>query len=212
MDIPFKILIVEDHPLTRMGIKLSINRNFPNCEIVGETKSNKEALDFLPKCPDLDLVILDITLTDGSSLPTAKFLKQTMPTTKLLVCSMSSSRSDIIKFVELGADGFISKFSNESELAEAIPAVLNNETYYGKEITNIINSVSNADSPVCLTEREIEIIQMCANGKRVKVIAQELGISKRTVESHKSNIFNKLGVKNTTEVVKYAIEKGIVSL
>lgn len=212
MEDSFRILVVEDHPLTRLGFKLGISRNFPSSEIVGEMESVAVTLDFLQQNPAVDLMLLDITLTDGSSLPVAKFVKQSMPKTKILVCSMNSSYTDIIKFVELGVDGFISKFSDEAELTEAMSAVLNNEKYLGKDISDIIDIVGNANLRSDFTTREIEIIQLCAKGKRVKVIAEELGVSKRTIEAHKSNIFNKLGLKNTAEVVKYALENGIIRL
>lgn len=212
MEDSFRILVVEDHPLTRLGFKLGISRNFPSSEIVGEMESVAVTLDFLQQNPAVDLMLLDITLTDGSSLPVAKFVKQSMPKTKILVCSMNSSYTDIIKFAELGVDGFISKFSDEAELTEAMSAVLNNEKYLGKDISDIIDIVGNANLRSDFTTREIEIIQLCAKGKRVKVIAEELGVSKRTIEAHKSNIFKKLGLKNTAEVVKYALENGIIRL
>ncbi|MCQ2277291.1 MAG: response regulator transcription factor [Bacteroidales bacterium] len=212
MDKILKILIVEDHPLTRMGIKLSVSRNFPSCEIVGEKESVKDTLFFLHENPTLDLVLLDITLTDGSSMPIAQYIKQNMPQTKILVCSMNSSYMDIVGFVELGVDGFISKFSDESVFASAITTVIDNESFFGKDISQIIAAVGNANNDLNFTERERQIIQLCAAGKRVKAIAEELKISKRTVEAHKANIFNKSGLKSTAEIVKYALEKGIITL
>lgn len=212
MDKILKILLVEDHPLTRMGIKLSISRNIPSCEIIGEKDSVKDTLDFLKENPAFDLVLLDITLTDGSSMPIAQYIKQNMPQTKILVCSMNSSYMDIIGYMELGVEGFISKFSDESVLASAITTILDNESFFGKDIAQIIAAMGNTNNHLNFTEREQQIIQLCAAGKRVKAIAEELNISKRTVEAHKANIFNKLGLKSTAEVVKYALERGIINL
>lgn len=207
-----KILIVEDHVLTRMGTKAALNSSSKNCQIVAEAGSVKEAKDFLKSLPNIDLILLDLILPDGNGIEVVQFLRSRNMDNKVLIISADTDKKNILQLIQLGINGFISKFADISTLEYAIESIINGNDYYGKDISEIIHAVTIAKSPEedLFTARELEIIRLCAQGLSVKMIADELNIGTRTVENHKNNIFKKMGFNSTGELIYFAFEKGIV--
>mgnify|MGYP001668159659 CR=1 FL=1 len=213
MDYPIRLFIVEDHPLVRIGLKMTLSQSDGRFEVVGEAGSKAE---FFKKLPDVkaDVVILDIILPDGTGVEIAKTLKASRPQLKILVLSAETDEETIVKLVDIGIDGFVVKNISTEDLYTAIEYVANGAEYYGREISKIIRDLSVAKNTPheMFTEREMEILSLCAQGCPAKEIAVKLNISKDTVNTHKYNIFKKLGINNSVELVRYAIRHGIISL
>ncbi len=205
------ILLVEDQVLTRMGMTMALNRN-SECLIVAEASSVHEAKQQLKQNQDLDLVLLDLMLPDGNGIEVVRFLKQRGSDIKVLVISADNNQETILQLVELGIDGFISKYADIPTLATAIHSVYNGIEYFGKDIAEIIQAVSTAKGPSeeVFTGRELDIVRLCAKGLSVKQIAEDLCISTRTVETHKNNIFKKLGFNSTSELIRWVFDHGVV--
>jgi len=141
-----------------------------------------------------------------------QFLKNRGSEVRVLVISADTNQETIMHLVDLGIDGFISKYADIPTLVDAIHSVDSGIEYFGKDISEIIHAVSTAKAPVdgLFTERELDIVRLCAKGQSVKQIAETLSISSRTVETHKNNIFKKLGFNSTSELMNWVFEHGIV--
>lgn len=213
MDYPVKLFIVEDHPLVRVGLKMALSQSDGRFVVVGESGSKAGFFKQLPEI-DADVVILDIILPDGTGIEIAESLKQSHPDIKILVLSAETGEDTIASLVEIGIDGFVGKNISSEELYTAIEYVADGAEYFGREISKIIREISIAKNAPDdkFTDRETEIISLCSQGYVVKEIADRLNISIDTVNTHKYNIFKKLGINNSVELVRYAIKHGIISL
>jgi len=208
---PTRILLVEDQLLTRMGMGMALNKK-RGCKIVAEAATVEEAKQLLKQPSDYDVVLLDLMLPDGNGAELVQFLKNRGSEVRVLVISADTNQETIMHLVDLGIDGFISKYADIPTLVDAIHSVDSGIEYFGKDISEIIHAVSTAKAPVdgLFTERELDIVRLCAKGQSVKQIAETLSISSRTVETHKNNIFKKLGFNSTSELMNWVFEHGIV--
>ncbi len=208
---PTRILLVEDQLLTRMGMGMALNKK-RGCKIVAEAATVEEAKQLLKQPSDYDVVLLDLMLPDGNGAELVQFLKNRGSEVRVLVISADTNKETIMHLVDLGIDGFISKYADIPTLVDAIHSVDSGIEYFGKDISEIIHAVSTAKAPVdgLFTERELDIVRLCAKGQSVKQIAETLSISSRTVETHKNNIFKKLGFNSTSELMNWVFEHGIV--
>jgi DNA-binding NarL/FixJ family response regulator len=212
-----QVIIVDDHPLFRNGLKAGLKDDYPDICIAGEADCG-EALFRLPALKTADLVLLDIILPDINGVEVAHRLRRDYPAVKILAVSAENSAETVKSMLEAGIDGFISKRQSDvDELAEAIRTVMSGLEYFGRDISAIIYDVFVAKKKTTtvtpeFTEREKEIILACRDGLLCKEIANRLGISTHTVNAHKNNIFSKLGINNTMEMVQYALKKGIIRI
>ncbi len=182
------ILMVEDHPLYRVGLRMALSYSGLDCVIKAEAENVSQALEVLKQQPnEIDLILLDYFLPDGTGMDVLKAAKQMLP--------------NIL-------NGFVSKDVTPQGLATVITSVFAGKDYFGHDSEEL--SSEGAQKSESLTQRELDIIRLCALGKTSKEIADELFISARTVESHKNKIFNKLGCDSTTEMVNYAFLNGLV--
>ncbi len=206
------IMIVEDHILTRMGTIMAINTNSEHYKVVSEAGSVKEAIAILKSGQPIDLILLDLMLPDGRGREVVKYLHTYENSVKVLVLSADNDKNNILQLLQIGIDGFVSKFVDIPTLLLAIESVCNGIEFYGKDIAEIIHAVTTANPKTIetFTSRERKIIHLCAEGLTAKKIANKLNISVRTVENHKNNIFKKMGFKNTSELIHYAYEHGII--
>lgn len=206
------ILLVEDHQLTRLGIKMVLGCYQDDFKIIAEADTVQKAKDIVSSSLPIDLILLDIGLPDGTGTEVAQYAQLRRPDIKILVISMEAEAEVILKVLKLGATGFISKYSSPEIMVDAIRSVADGVSYLGRDIAQIINAVKVAKSceDKVFTGRELDIVRLCAQGYSAKQIATELNISMRTVETHKNNIFKKMGFGATTELVHYALENGIV--
>ncbi len=213
-----KIILVDDHSLVRDGIK-SILQTEENIEIVGEASNFDELQVFLQnkKC---DMVVLDISLPDISGIKICSILREEHPEINVLILSMYINEEFIFNALQAGAKGYLPKNTNKRELLNAVRAINNGEEYFSNEISEIIlksyvNKVQNkkdvSDSSE-LSKREKEVLVLFAEGLSNTEISDKLYISVRTVESHKNHIMQKLQLKNTVDLIKYAIKNKYVDL
>jgi len=210
-----RIIIVDDHKLTRMTLSLAFGSNFSDIEVVGEADSGEALFDMLPTTP-ADLILLDIMLPGMGGIETARRLRSEYPDIKILAISADSSSEKLEAILEVGIQGFVSKeYGDVNELAEAIRTVMNGMEYFGRDAASLIYDVYVAKKKTTkatpdFSPREREIITLCGEGLICKEIAARLQISPNTVITHKERIFRKLGINNTMEMVKYALKKGII--
>ena len=212
-----KIIVVDDHNLFRMMLKATFQSAYPDICVADEAENGEELFRILASTP-ADLVLLDINLPDIWGVDVARRLRRDYPAVKILAVSAESTSETIQAMLEAGIDGFISKQQGDAnELAQAIRAVVGGEEYYGRDISTIMFDVYVAKKKTSVvtgefTEREREIILLCRDGLIGKEIADRLGIAVNTVNNHKKNIFSKLGINNTMEMVQYALKKGIIRI
>jgi two-component system response regulator NreC len=211
------IIIVDDHNFFRMMLKTTLQSSCPDIVVTGEAASGGELFRLLPHTK-ADLIVLDINLPDIWGVEATRRLRSEYPALKIIAVSGETSSETIQNMIEAGIDGFISKqYSGINELADAIHSVMNGVEYFGRDISSIIFDVYVAKKKTSavtaeFTDREREIILLCRDGLLCKEIADRLNISVYTVNSHKRNIFQKLGINSTIEMVQYALKKGIIRI
>lgn len=214
MDSPISIILVDDHMLFRMGLRSAFERATTRIKIVGEASSSDELFALLPNVR-ADLILLDIVLPDVSGIEIARRLRRERPEMKILMLSAESDRQTIMQLMEVGIDGFVSKGVDVDELQRAVEYVACGAEYFGRDIARIIHCLKvarkNIDETV-FTPREAEIISLCVKGFQAKEIADTLGVSIGTVNTHKNNIYKKLGINNSIELVSYALKNGIIKI
>ena len=213
MEERIRIMLVDDHPLYRKGTAMALQQMNPWLDIVAEAGSLKEAKAKVDETELLDLVLLDLNLPDGNGAELLMYLKNTRPEVKVLVISVDLNPKHIVALIDEGINGFISKDVQAEELNEAINAVMLGMGYYGKIIMTLVDEVATAadeDISKMLTPRELEVMELCAQGMSAQEIAEKLCLSRRTIEGHKSHIFEKMGFKNIGELINYAFSHGIL--
>jgi DNA-binding NarL/FixJ family response regulator len=214
------VLLVDDHKIIRDGIK-SLLEGVENIKIIGEASNGVEAIEFFKKQP-ADMVIMDIRMPEMSGIETTQYLTQTYPNVKVLALTMHDEEAFIYKMLNAGASGYLLKNVGKEEFVTAIQKVYKGDNYFSldlatKMITNmVLTKSSDTSSEVIeneelqLTKREIEVIKLIAEGLTSQEIADKLFISPRTVDTHRRNLLQKLNVKNTAELIKFAIKHHIV--
>ncbi len=211
-----KIILVDDHQMFRDGVK-SVLADEENIEIIGEVGAAKDLYDLL-KSNTPDLIITDISMPDISGIEIAHYVSENYPEIKILILSMHSNEEFISKALSVGANGYLPKDTSMSELLEAIHVIYKGDNYFNKNISDtILKSIINKSKQEnaeqnALTKREKEVIKLVVDGLTNKEIADKLFISIRTVDSHKNNIMQKLNLKSSVELVKYAIKNNLAKL
>ena len=203
-----KVIIVDDHDLFRLGVRTAIEVRHPDIAVVGEAKSGAELFNLL-RTTAVDILLLDIVLPDMNGIDIARRVKSEHPKIKILIISAESTAENVEEILDIGVDGFISKLnSNPDVLADALRSVVQGFDYYGKDISTIISRIYIAKKKTTkvgpeFTEQEKQIINCCHEGLSGKQIADRLHIAYKTMEWHKTNIFRKLGINSTIELMKY---------
>ncbi len=212
-----KIFLVDDHQIVIDGISSYLLGN-PDFELIASAGSANELFDKLPKHQP-DILLLDCKLPGLQGTHIAKIIAQKYPQIKIVFLSANTDKLSLEKAVKAGGVGYLSKDITEEEFFTALKQIKKGKSYYSRGIqqavfdsyTDKLNvDPENIITP--LTEREIEVIKLFVEGFSYKEIADRLSISTRTVESHKKNILEKLELKNTVDLVKYAIRNGITTL
>lgn len=215
-----KIILVEDHQIVRDGIKALLT-DIDNIEIVGEAADHTELYERLGRqIPDV--IIMDISLPGMSGIELTRQLAETHPSVKVLMLSMYTSEDFIFNSLKSGARGYLPKNTTRRELVDAIEAITRGEEYFSDSISSIIlksyiTKAKSTDQQVekteeKLTNREIEILKLFASSLSNQEIADKLFISVRTVESHKNHIMQKLELKSTVDLIKFAIRNKLVDI
>ncbi len=208
------IVIADDHKVVRDGLK-SLLSNIQDFVIEGEVENGEQLLEFYEqKSPDIALI--DITMPVMNGLEALKILSQSNSTMKGIILSMHEDPDYIIKAVQNGAKGYLLKNTDEKELELAIRTVADGGKYFNSSVSKImIENISTAkalqmNSEIMISVRETEILKLVAEGLSNKLIADRLKISSRTVETHRLNLLRKMHVNNTAELVKKAMDSGML--
>lgn len=212
-----RISLIDDHKLFRDGIKLILNA-VPNFEVISEHNNGKEFIEEIHSLnPDVVLTDIDMPVMDGEQ--TTIEIKKLAPHIKVLTMSMHSDEEYYHRMINAGVKGFIIKESSSSELIEAVEKVANNENYFSQELMRrIIYNFSSKEKQVLknnkieISKREIEVLVLICKGLTNIEISEELHISQRTVEGHRSKLLRKTGSRNTTNLIMYAVKNGLVEL
>lgn len=213
-----KILVVDDHALVRDGI-ISMLSKVEEFNIVGEASDSADALtknDVL----NPDIILMDIMLGEVNGIETTKMIMERDEDVKIIFLSMDISEKFISEAVNIGAAGYIPKDIKKDLLIEGIRKVYNGKKFFSDQISEIIfqkiyvdsNHSSSKKGDKALSDREIEVLTLIANGIANKNIAEQLFISVRTVDAHRNNILQKLKLGSTADLVKYAIKNSYVTL
>lgn len=214
-----KAILVDDHMLFRDGLTSLLN-DYGQIKVIGQG-SNFSQLKKVLNNEIPDILLLDISLEKESSLEILTWIKSEYPQIKVIMVSMFISEDFVITAIRNGADGYIPKDTSQAELLAAIIQINQGIKYFPENIKNIIldgvikNSKSNdsqKDIYESLTQREKEILRLVAEGWSNNEIADKLCISIRTVETHKTNVMQKIGAKTVVDLVKFAIRKKIIQL
>ncbi len=210
---PIRILIADDHGLLRAGLR-ALLRDEPDMAVVGEAIDSEDtiqkALELRP-----DVILLDISMPGRGGLEVTRFLRKSLPGTRILILTVHEDEDLLREAIRLGASGYIIKRAVEAELVHAIRAVWRGELYIHPAMTrallkDLAPPPSEASPVEPLTPRELEVLRRIALGYTNRQIAEEMGISIRTVETHRANLMGKLGVNSRVELVRYAREHGLI--
>ena len=215
-----KILIVDDHEVVRDGLR-NILTSLDNISIAGEAGNGEDAVKMYSSLKP-DLVIMDISMPGMNGIEATRVIKEKDPDARILILTMHDNQEYLNQIIRSGAKGFILKNTDKEELLDAVKTVASGDNFFSKDISKLIidNYIRTAKETekndgykeVPLTKREIEILKLIASGYSKQKKANILYISYNTVDTHRKNIMHKLSIKNTAGLVRYAIEKGLISL
>jgi len=212
------ILLADDHLLVRNGIK-SLLEEEENLRVIGEASNGKEALELAKKMQP-DLLIIDVKMPVMDGIEAVGNLKNYAPNTKAIVLSMHDSEEYILKSIKAGASGYLLKDTGKHEFLKAISTIDKGGKYFSGDISNVIvsNYLQNTPPDIeknpfpknnsGLTRKELEILTLILSGKTNTEISEQLGKSKRTIETHRFNLMKKMNVKNLIELSSKAKELG----
>jgi len=212
-----RVLIVDDHTIVRDGIS-ALLALAGDMEVVGEAENGSEALKMVKEL-EPNVVLMDISMPVMGGLEATRRIYKEFPRTKVLVLTQYDDKEYVFPVIEAGASGFISKVAASSELVSGIRAVFHGDSYLSPSVAKLVvedyqrggERVRN-DPYELLTGREREVLKLAAEGHTTQEIADILVVSRKTVEGHKTNLMAKLGIHNRTELIKYALRKGITTI
>ncbi|GAA4296491.1 response regulator transcription factor [Nibribacter koreensis] len=220
MKTKYKVILTDDHTIIRDGIKALLQDDL-DIQVIGEASSGEELLFLLPSTP-ADVVVLDIKMPGMDGFETATQVKSLMPTTQVLALTMMDHEHYIMQMLKAGANGYLLKSVGKRELAHAIKTVANGGAYISTEIAlNLLHKYCSLEAPKSqeqqsqdsgadLSKRELEVLNLIADGLTNSEIAEKLFTSKRTIETHRQNLLEKTQTKNTASLITYAFSKGIL--
>lgn len=207
-----KIFIADDHKLVLDGLSFIV-KSHSEFELVGTGENGKEALRFLENLK-IDILMTDLDMPEMNGQELTKEVKKLYPQVKVLVLTMHDEKGVIKNLMNLGADGYILKNSDQNEMIRALETIRSGKKYFSSDVAMALNSEkedSQSKSELIhdFTERELEIIKLLANGLSNKEIGTELFISHRTVDTHRTNIMKKLDVHNIAGLIRFALKNGL---
>ena len=212
---PIRVLIADDHALVRAGIRALVER-IDNVVVVGEAGKGSEALDLVRQLGP-DLILLDITMPDGNGFEVLDQVTKRYPEIRVIVLTVHEAGEYALRAVREGAAGYLPKSAASIELEQAIQTVIRGERYISPEtaqntIFEVTNRRTKRDLLATLSPRQREVLRLIAEGRTTKQIAQELEISVKTVETHRAQLMERLGIHDVAGLVRYAIIVGIIEV
>lgn len=203
-----KVAIADDHQLFIDGIKLILSKEI-GITIVSEAANGLQLLKNLEKGPKPNIIITDIRMPVMDGIAATKVISKEYPEIPILGLTMFDQISDVFEMLKAGAKGYVTKEVKKKELILAIHTLIKGENYFSKNLPEEIKTWLQSDKNIeesALTRREREILNLVAKGRTTLQIAEELGISKYTIDTHRKNIHKKLGIKSNTGLVNYALK------
>jgi two-component system response regulator NreC len=212
-----RIVLADDHVVMRNGLKLLLERQ-PNFAVAGEAVNGREAVEICEKLKP-DVLVLDIAMPNLNGIEAARQIAAKLPHTAIVILSMHSDESYVLRALKAGARAYLLKDSAEADLINAIRAVSEGKAFFSPAISKMLvddymrrlEQRGVEDSYELLTTREREILQLLAEGKPNKEVAAMLNLSLYTVETHRGNILQKLNLHSVPELILYAVRKGVIS-
>ena len=214
-----RVLIADDHKILRDGLRSLLEVKKGDFEIVGEAEDGVEAVRKTKQLRP-DIVIMDIAMPNLNGIDATREIKVELPDTKIIVLSMHANRAYVLQVLQAGASAYLLKDSTFQELDNALQAANRGEMYLSRGITDA-GGVKNGMGTVThggvleserLTRRELQVLQLIAEGKTTKEIAARLLVSVKTIETHRKQVMDKLGIHSIAELTKYCIRAGLTSL
>lgn len=208
------ILIADDHKMFREGLRELLNKE-ENLKIINDVGSGAEIRTVL-KEGNVEVILMDIDMGETNGIAMTSEIKKSHPSVSILALSMHGDKNYIVKMLEAGANGYMLKNAGKDEIIDAIHTVAKGDTYFSGQVSaKLLEHLTNPSKKhtrqdTQITDRETEILKLIAEEYSNPEIAEKLFISQRTVDTHRRNLLDKLGVKNTAGLVKYAIQKGIL--
>lgn len=211
-----RLAIADDHQLVLDGLKALIS-DVPDFELVAEGNNEKD-LCLITDNLNVDLVLVDLDMPVMNGMQATEIIKKKHADVKVIVLTMHNEKGIIQEVLEVGADGYLLKNTNQQELVGAIRKVMNGEKYFSTEVTMSLATpgdgakvvLQNQELDTSLTEREIEILKLIAQGFSNKEIGDRLFISHRTVDTHRTNLMRTLDAKNIAGLIRYAMRAGLI--
>ncbi len=212
-----RILLADDHTVMRSGLRLLLERQ-PNLKVVAEAADGREAVA-MATAEKPDVVVMDIAMPHLNGVEAARQIVNQRPETAVAILSMHSDESYVIRSLKAGARAYLLKDSAEADLLEAIRAICEGKSFFSPAVRRILKEdymhqleeMGAEDSYELLTTREREVLQLVAEGKSNKEVANLLNLSLYTVETHRTHILQKLNLHSVPELILYAVRKGIIS-
>lgn len=214
-----KVLLVDDHQLIRDGIE-SMLKDTPDIEVIGSVPSGEDAVNEVRQNRP-DVILMDILMNGMTGIEATRWIKEDDGTIKIVMVTKEISKDYVSASIKSGVDGYLPKDVDKATLIHAIHTVQRGERFFNDAIMKLVfedfyshekSKTTNVKLPNDLTKREYEVLALVASGRTNKEVAESLFVSIKTVESHKTHILDKLGLRNTSELVKYAIKHNIISV
>jgi len=214
-----RVILADDHQLFRDGV-VSLLSDAGQVEVVAAVSSGKELLALL-ETEQVDVALVDVAMGEMSGIEATRLIGEKFPDVRVLMLSMHNSEEFVQKAIQAGARGYLPKDTDKEVLLKAISDIHLGHMYFDPHIAGMLvnsliktneNQKVSASKMDLLTPRELEVVQLVAEGYINKEIADQLHISIRTVDSHKNNIINKLKLKTSVDIVKFAIKNGLIKL
>lgn len=211
-----KVLLADDHGVVRKGLRFLLEQE--GIEVSGEAADGREAVKMTEELGP-DVVVMDIAMPMLNGIDAAAQIVKKNPRTGVIMLSMHADETYVVRALAAGARGYLLKDSAETDLLRAVEAVSKGKSYFSPSIAQTLledymrylNQRGLSDSYDLLTDREKEVLQLLAEGRSNKDVAATLGLSLYTVETHRTNMMQKLNLHNTAEIVLYAVRKKIIS-
>ena len=212
-----RIVLADDHVVMRNGLRLLLERQ-PDFEVIGEAPDGRQTVEICDRLSP-DVVVLDIAMPNLNGIEAARQISAKLPHTSIVILSMHSDEGYVLRALKAGARAYLLKDSAETDLINAIRIVTEGKAFFSPAISKMLvddyvrrlQQRGVEDSYELLTTREREILQLLAEGKSNKEVANILTLSLYTVETHRGNILQKLNLHSVPELILYAVRKGVIS-
>lgn len=212
-----RIVLADDHPVVRHGVR-SLLQSDPDYTVVGEASDGIETVQMVEKLVP-DVLVVDLMIPGLNGLEITRQVRQRSPTTRIIILSMHANEPYVLEALKNGASGYVLKDSSGTDLIQAVRMVASGQRYLSPPLSERAveaymkkSQDSSFDAYDGLTDREREVLQLAAEGLSNPDVAARLSISPRTVETHRANLMRKLGLKTQTDLIRYALKRGILPM